>query len=530
MVGPALPISFPFLAEVQVRRALVKVRVSSAISITFAALAVSACARPTGKASSVTILVNSDEHVFSMWNDEDPKFLVFLPLVTRNARGELEGRLARSWEHSSDYRTWTIHLRSGIRWQDGVPVTAHDIEFTLGLMSRPEVLLFDPGDLSVTVLDDTTYKLVVHHGTVAGGTPLDEWTVYYPKHLLERLDPKSWHDWEFWVRPIGNGPYRYVRHVPKTVTELAANPDYYRGRPKIDRVVLRYVPPAITELLSGSVDAITEFEPLDLLKLKGDRRFEVYQSVQSFPTRTVLWNTRHPLLHDPTMRRALTLALDRRELDRVLNLPATTPIFDVILSERQLERGEVPTPLPYDPAEARRLLAAAGWAEVGKDGIRRQGGRPLRLAGLASTAQGMDRVAVLVQAQLRAVGVQLDLQSVERVTLDQRVKAGAFDVEFRAIPMHGFGGQAFFGPNSHTGYVNPRAAALLARAIAAMDPDEVDQAYRELAPIFEADLPVTFLTPGVRTTVAHRRLCGLSSPYWRNPLIHMDELWLEDRP
>src|SRR5258706_16480961 len=57
------------------------------------------------------------------------KFLVFMPLAAWNSRGELEGRLAEQWEHSPDFRTWTVRLRDGIRWHDGVPVTAHDMKF-----------------------------------------------------------------------------------------------------------------------------------------------------------------------------------------------------------------------------------------------------------------------------------------------------------------------------------------------------------------------------------------------------------------
>ena len=67
-------------------------------------------------------------------------FLTFLPLATRNELGELEGRLARSWEHSPDHREYTYHLRTEVRWDDGVPVTAHDVKFTLDLLGHPDVV------------------------------------------------------------------------------------------------------------------------------------------------------------------------------------------------------------------------------------------------------------------------------------------------------------------------------------------------------------------------------------------------------
>ncbi len=499
-------------------------------TLALAALAAAlGCKRPVDKSSTVTILYDSDEYVLGLPEDDVPKFLVFLPLVTRNAQGELEGRLARSWEHSPDYHTWTIHLRSDVRWHDGVPVTAQDVKFTLELVSRADVGPWgiDPGTFSVTVLDDTTYTLTLRRGTL--GSPLDDWTVYYPKHLLERLDPAKASEWGFWIHPVGNGPYRYVRHVPRTMFELEANPDYYRGKPTIERVVLKLATreSALTELLSGNVDATEYVNQTDLLKVAGDARFQVYHGsrlAMGNPL-TLVWNLRHPALHDPRVRRALTLALDRRELQQALNLPTAAPIFDVMFSDRQLRRGEVPPPLPHDKAEARRLLAEAGWVEVGEDGIRRRGREPLRFVVATPLS---DRAAVIIQAQLRVVGVQMDILPLDFMVMLQRQRAKPFDALLFEMPVNGWAAQRFFGPGSSIGYTNPRVALLLQRALDAVDPDDADRAYRELAPILQADLPVTFVAPSVLTTVAHRRLRGLSSPYRTSPLSHMDELWLED--
>lgn len=165
-----------------------------------------------------------DEYLMGPNEEGEPMFMVFLPFAKENKNGELEGRLAASWEHSEDYRTWTIHLRSDVRWQDGVPVTANDVKFTLDLLEHPDVLGIDltPGVESSKVLNDTT--IVITYKRIRDS--LDSWTVYYPKHLLKDLVPKDIAKWDFWTQPVGNGPYRYVRHVPKTMMELEANPDY----------------------------------------------------------------------------------------------------------------------------------------------------------------------------------------------------------------------------------------------------------------------------------------------------------------
>src|SRR6266849_3888337 len=127
------------------------------------ALAPAACGRrgdhARGKSSTVTILNENDERDLGPQYDDPPKLLVFLPLVTRNANGELEARLAQSWQHSPDYRTWTVQLRNDVRWHDGVPVTAHDVKFTMDLYMHPAVLWVPPGAYAVTVLDDRTYTI-----------------------------------------------------------------------------------------------------------------------------------------------------------------------------------------------------------------------------------------------------------------------------------------------------------------------------------------------------------------------------------
>jgi peptide/nickel transport system substrate-binding protein len=174
----------------------------------------------------------------------DLDLLTFLQLAKQNDRGELEGQLAKSWEHSSDHREYIFHLRTGLHWSDGVPVTAHDVKFTLDLLCDPDVGEYS--GIEATVVDDSTVQIrAANPGYIADIT-------YFPRHLLRELDPKRFWQWEFWTHPVGNGPYRFVRYVPETLMELEANPDHFGGSPRIERVILKFVGEAgITELLAG---------------------------------------------------------------------------------------------------------------------------------------------------------------------------------------------------------------------------------------------------------------------------------------
>ena len=230
-----------------------------------------------------------------------------------------------------------------MRWADGVPVTAHDVRFTLEFFTRPGVLQL-PSSFTLNLLDDFTYRITCSRGG-AWGTPLDDWTVYYPKHMLEHLDPAKFWEGSSWNQPIGDGPYRFLRRVPQSLVEYESDPDYFRGKPSIGRVVLRFGDTsgsqALTELLSENVDVVPYANRMDLFKMGSDPRFRIYDSIDPEHRRAVVWNHRNPLFDDNKVRRALTLAINRRELLQVLNLPPSTPLFDALLLREQLRHGEL---------------------------------------------------------------------------------------------------------------------------------------------------------------------------------------------
>ncbi len=497
------------------------------VCICLFALAVIRCREGKDRAyprdSTITILSGGDEWLLTPYGNELPRFLVFLPLVTRNENWEPEGRLAKSWEHSPDYRTWTYHLRTDVWWDDGVPVTAHDVKFTIDLLSHPDVMYYRAGDMSVTVLDDST--VTVHYAGSGGFILPDWWMVFYPKHLLKDLDPKEINNWEFWTHPVGCGPYRYVRHVPKTMMAFEANSDYYRGKPKIERVVLKFGEPSLTELLSGNVDVMAG-NAIQIPNMVADPRFRVYYEIIATHTRAIFWQNAHPFFRDPRVRRALTLAINRRELLQVANLPENTPIIDGIYTRRQFRRGELPEPLPYDPVRARTLLEATGWHDRDGDGVRERDGKAFHFTAIMGT--GYKEMAVYVQDQLRRVGVRMEVQILDDRIVWNRLKTGEYEAAFSNFRFTPRVLQWEFGEGAWTGYTNAEVVRLIDRALVTADPDAQDRIYRELTEIFRADMPVTLLQPRVEVIFAHQRLRGLISPWRADPTWHMEDLWIEE--
>jgi peptide/nickel transport system substrate-binding protein len=476
--------------------------------------------------SSVTVLYDADERVFGPYWSMNAWFMMFLPLVQYDESGEIGPRLAKSWEHSDDLRDWTFHLRSDVKWHDGVPTTAHDIKFTIELQALPKILFDDAWqDVdSIVVANDTT--LTFHYSQPKDA--LNDWMVYWPKHILERLDPDQFWEWEFWIHPVGNGPYRYVRHMPRTFVELQANPDFYAGKPAIEQVNLKFGSTSgVAELMSGNVDILASVTPEEAFNLGLDSRFNTYFSIHpAVPWFSALvWNHRHPFLADPTVRRAMTMAINRRELLQVLNLPEDLRLADAPFTPGQYSRNDLPDLIPFDPDQAISLLAAAGWQDTDGDQVLDRNGEPFRLTVLTTIQSETE--AVYIQGALRQIGIEMRIQPLDRPVISQRTTSGEFDAAFVPFWNHIDGHLWWYATDNMIGYANDEVGRLLQAIRATADMNERDSLYRELAPLLLEDVPITLLVPSVDVVVARSEVRGLDSSTWADPVVHMDKLWLQ---
>ncbi|MHC4594599.1 MAG: ABC transporter substrate-binding protein [Planctomycetota bacterium] len=287
--------------------------------------------------------------------------------------------------------------------------------------------------------------------------------------------------------------------------------------------MLKFGGDPLIELLSGNVDCIN-ISSLEAIKLADDPRFRVYQGgfMEGGRRNQIFWNHRNPLFGNVTVRRALTLAINRRELHRVLNF-----------TDFQVRSGEIPEPLPYDPEQAKRLLEEAGWHDRNANRIRDKDGREFHFTMIVEDgAHG--KAAVYIQDQLRRVGIRMEVQNLHRSVIMQRFRDGKFDAAIVQTYNSGWHHQIYFGKfdkDVYSGYDNPRVAELISKGNAPMEEDERARIYRELSPIFTADMPVTFLFPHAVTLVAHRRIKGLSIPEYGvvvHPLYWIEYLWIEE--
>jgi peptide/nickel transport system substrate-binding protein len=456
---------------------------------------------PAGSPSLTIHVPSLDERLFGPLGAH-PWFLVFLSLtVDPDSSENHQPRLLDRWEHTSDFTQWTVHVREGVLWGDGTPVTAEDVKFSLELWTNPQIGYEYPFFDAVNVLDSHRLQIVFTE-PVKGKIFEYSWLAMLPKHLLESLDLDSIFSWPYWIQPVGNGPYRYVRHIPGVMTELEANPDYYGEAPSIPKVVLRFGGNGLTELLSGNVDVVSRIKPLQAVQLAEDPRFNIYYKIKYQSHVGILWNHRNPLFQDASVRRALTLAIDRHELNQVLNYPDDLPVFDVPALQRHHQKGVVPKPMPFDPELAAHLLAEAGWVDTNGDGIREKDGQDFRFS--LSTTEMMVTHAVYIQDKFRRVGVHMDIGTYQRNALWAKLRETH---DFDAA-MHTQNYIETYKDFRYSGYKNPELSRLRDAIWYSIDREASDRNLEEVWRIVEAEIPFTYLHPTLSYLASHKRVKG----------------------
>ena len=300
---------------------------------------------------------------------------------TRRTAGDnsLVPALARSW-HRVDPLTIDFEIDLRAHWQDGQPVTAHDVVFTWGINTNPKV---NPDQAPLEAIESvkaTGERTVRVHFRRAFAEQVYNFAFDcrpLPSHLLEHMPPESIATSDFAQHPVGDGPYRFERRVPGQSIDLRADTTFFLGRPSIARVVYRIASDAqtrLTMLLSGESDVMDNVPPTMANQIQAKPEFR-FVTAPSSNLIYMLFNTRapadtaaaHPFLADDRVRQALILALDRETIAHAAYGPATR-VPDAAQSQawNWVNAGPV-APAKQNVARARAMLAAAGWKDTDHD-------------------------------------------------------------------------------------------------------------------------------------------------------------------
>lgn len=342
---------------------------------------------------------------------------------------------------SRDGKTITWHLRHDARWSDGVPFDAADVAFTVAAVANPanNVVSRDGFDDIERVETPDRYTSVFRLKKPYAaflprffGSPPGNPCIL-PRHIL--ASATTINDAAYNALPVGIGPFRYVAWRRGDAVEMAANPAYFRGRPKLDRITYEIVPnetTALTRLQAGDVDLLVNLKAIDVPRARLVPNATLV-SEPSYRFVALAFNASRPVLADANVRRALEMAVDRPTLvekaDHGLGVVAQSFVPPQYAGYR-------PIPLvPYDPSGARELLDRSGW-KPGPDGIRRKGGNSLRVE--LDTVTGAYPLDVeLLRTWWSQIGVALDTRTFDPKIFYQPgtgiVFGGGFDATIYSI-------------------------------------------------------------------------------------------------
>ncbi len=481
-------------------------------------------------------LVNTDQNT-----NEVIYYMLFTPLVQYDSAFEPRPYLAERWELEPS--AVTFDLNRGVRWHDGRPVTAYDVEFTFARAKDPATASV----LSSAYLEHIASAEVIDSFTIRfsfsrpHARPLDGfWWAPAPRHLLADVPPAELMRAEFNRAPVGSGPFRFVRWESGQSITLERNPEFpasLGGPPYLDRVIFRFVgEPAtlLSETLTGQIDVNASLFPHQAEQVKGTEGLRLHH----FPFREyyyIGWNVRKPILSDRRVRRALTVAIDRQQL-----------IDALLFGYGQLATGTIAPwhpmyrpiePLPYGQARAAEALDEAGWRDRDGDGVREDSaGMPLRFT-LMTNHENPVRVdiAQVVQSQLSRIGADVAVKTLEWQTLLARHRSRDFEAvvqswvldNFRVDPAALFHSSQADRPGSYnrSGLKDERVDRLIEQASSTMDDAEARRLWSEFSIALQEAQPFTFLMWLDELAAVSDRIQGAEMDA-RGTLVNIADWWI----
>ena len=435
--------------------------------------------------------------------------------------------MAESWTFSQDCLTLDFKLRQDVKWHDGKPFTAEDVVFTWQTIVHPKTPApFKEKFLqikSVDALDPYTVRVTYPQPYARA---VESWQEYIlPKHQLEpyvaegklRESPQN-------KLPIGTGAYRFKEWRSGEKVVLVANPDYYLGKPYLSRIVYRVIPSQATiflELKARGVDysQLTAIQYMRQTEYPAFRR--AYQKFR-YPGSSYTFfafNLKDPRFADRRVRQAFAHAVNKQELVEGVAMGLAREVDGPMRPGSWAYTTRVKH-FDFDPAQAKALLAEAGWSDRDGDGlVEDKDGKPFAFT--IRTNQGNDerkKIAEIIQQRLADVGVKAEIQIIDWASF---IKEFVKPRKFEALVL-GLGSgtdpdqyviwhSSQAGPDqmNRTGYTNPEVDALLERGRASCHQEQRIQYYHRIQEILAEDVPMLFLYVRDALPVVSSRVRGL---------------------
>ena len=372
----------------------------------------------------------------------------------------LDGRpvpgLADSWDVADDGLTYTFHLNQQAKWHDGVDFTAGDVAFSFDAALDPNTgfpyrSIVNDAVASYKVIDENTFEMTAREKLVTFLYEGPGAITIMPEHIWADVPPASWSldggsTGQDPDRVIGTGPFKFDEWVQGDHVSVVRNDDYYDKVPYIDGLTIRILPDSDASVLAlkqSEVD-IMEFVPpaqMGSVQETGGLTVDVYDFFNFTYYAFNLDQEDTTLFQDQKVRQALFYALDRDSITRNIFFgygEAATgtqpPISPAYAPDRMIP------PYDYDPAKATQLLNEAGW-EL-KDGVMQKDGQKLEFDFLYAGGEPVvDQIVTYMKEAWDAIGVKMNVTSLNGNALTERLQSGDFEVALVAVSLSPDGNQ-----------------------------------------------------------------------------------------
>jgi peptide/nickel transport system substrate-binding protein len=499
-----------------------------------------------------SLLGNGSSQTFSSLVDQS----LYLPLFVGDYNGNITPGAATTVPTlanggiSSDFKTYTIHMRPGLKWSDGQPYNGDDVAFTINLWNNPKYGAASTlGYNLVTSTDVSSDKLTVtFHLKQAFAPFVSAWTdglaAPLPKHHFASMDPATILKSPDNLNPsVTSGPFMMSESKPGDHYTVVRNPNYYlasQGLPYLDKIVYDAVGDENTIYKNLQAGSITSSWFLDVSKTNQYKQlsnYKVYVNPNASNYEVMIFNLKNPALKDVNVRKAMAMAIDHNALIKTARLGQAKPLCtDHGESLHPGYQADAPCP-KFDPAAANALLDQSGWVK-GSDGVRAKNGQRLEFHYATTTGKPWRAADELIlQSNFKDIGIKLDIQNYPASTFfgtfmpngkhdlaefENSYTYDPDDASVMACNQQGTNGENW------SFYCNPQMDQLLNQEEATVDPNARQQVFNQIHQIELTDFPFAILySPldlAVAKTTAHNYGPG---PEGASETIGVDKWWCE---
>lgn len=433
--------------------------------------------------------------------------LMFLPLMELDADLNFQGMLADSIT-TEDNRNFVVHIDEAANWSDGTPITAEDVAYTALRLTSPVInntaMMYyvfegvgDDGFVEagadsvdgIQVIDDKTIQFTTKDSMslTTFENSYARYLLTLPKHVIEKYTEEELSTAEWFNQPdVVSGPFYVTEFDVDHYISYKANPDYWKGAPKIDKLNIKIVDGSqlYAGLQSGEIDitqhTMSVIPPEDYASVEALDNVDV---VYGSPVTNQSMFIQTANVPDVRVRQAMLYAINRDQLLSEL-LDGHGEVVDGFLSSASPFYDDSITPMTYDPEKAKALLEEAGW----------DGSQTLRFYVNSGDSTFVNAATVMV-AQWAAVGIKAEVQTVDFATLMSVAGTRDYDilaVQYTYAPVDPYPDVAWLlgGEGSWTGYGDDEVNKALTSTQLTSDVDEIKGLYSIVDKKVQEDVPM----------------------------------------